>query len=351
MTLDFLLARIAAGDQPAADGPLHPRRDGRRRDPRPARRRLPSLRDRSDLARPPLRADALRQRPAGPDVSPRVGAHRRRALPRGRDRRPRYLLRELRRDGRDVRREPGCRHRRRRGRDVHLDCRRDPRRARRRAPALFAAAYGVRARATGRADDPVRRRAGARSRRAIGIVGRRRRATRLAEARARLLDRRGERPQPARDDKALAAWNGLAIGALADAARLLGRGGSDAAQRYRDGAIAAADAILAGLRGPDGRLGARGRTAARPARASSRTTPISPTACSPCTRRPSTSAGSSRPGSSRTRSSTTSPTRPAASSTRPTTTKRSSRDRRTRRTTRRRPAARWRRVSSSGLPP
>ena len=43
-------------------------------------------------------------------------------------------------------------------------------------------------------------------------------ASRLAEARALLLARRGKRPQPARDDKALAAWNGLAIAAFADAA-------------------------------------------------------------------------------------------------------------------------------------
>ncbi|MEX1170256.1 MAG: thioredoxin domain-containing protein, partial [Chloroflexota bacterium] len=40
---------------------------------------------------------------------------------------------------------------------------------------------------------------------------------RLASARERLLGHRRERPQPARDDKALAAWNGLAIAAFADA--------------------------------------------------------------------------------------------------------------------------------------
>ena len=78
------------------------------------------------------------------------------------------------------------------------------------------------------------------------------REARLAGARARLLERRAGRPQPARDDKALAAWNGLAIGALADAARLLP---SPAAERYRAAAVEAADQILAGLRRPDGRLG------------------------------------------------------------------------------------------------
>jgi len=71
----------------------------------------------------------------------------------------------------------------------------------------------------------------------------------LAASRARLLERRAGRPQPARDDKALAAWNGLAIGALADAGRAFPE------PRYIDAAIAAADQILAGLRRPDGRLG------------------------------------------------------------------------------------------------
>ena len=75
------------------------------------------------------------------------------------------------------------------------------------------------------------------------------REARLADARARLLAVRAQRPQPARDDKALAAWNGLAIAAFADAGRLLGE------RRYVDTAIAAADQIQAGLRRADGRLG------------------------------------------------------------------------------------------------
>jgi hypothetical protein len=44
-----------------------------------------------------------------------------------------------------------------------------------------------------------------------------------AEVRDRLLAARLERPQPARDDKVVTAWNGLAIAALADAGVLLGR--------------------------------------------------------------------------------------------------------------------------------
>ena len=68
--------------------------------------------------------------------------------------------------------------------------------------------------------------------------------SRLASARATLLARRRRRPQPARDDKALAAWNGLAIAAFADAG-----------QGFISAAVAAAGEILAGLRRPDGRLG------------------------------------------------------------------------------------------------
>ncbi|MFI2752976.1 thioredoxin domain-containing protein [Cellulomonas sp. P22] len=48
-------------------------------------------------------------------------------------------------------------------------------------------------------------------------------AERLAAVRRRLLKARRARPQPARDDKVVAAWNGLAIAALADAGAILGR--------------------------------------------------------------------------------------------------------------------------------
>jgi len=71
---------------------------------------------------------------------------------------------------------------------------------------------------------------------------------RLARARDALLERRQARPQPARDDKVLAAWNGLAIGALADAGRLPG------GDRYVAEAAHAAEAVLARLRNADGRL-------------------------------------------------------------------------------------------------
>ena len=46
---------------------------------------------------------------------------------------------------------------------------------------------------------------------------------RLARVRGRLLEVRGERVRPALDDKILTSWNGLMIGALADAGRFLDR--------------------------------------------------------------------------------------------------------------------------------
>ncbi len=82
---------------------------------------------------------------------------------------------------------------------------------------------------------------------------------RLTTARARLFPVRGARDQPNRDDKALAAWNGLAIAALADGARMLdlatAGGDAPAAARYLAAAVGAAEAITSGLLGADGRLG------------------------------------------------------------------------------------------------
>jgi uncharacterized protein YyaL (SSP411 family) len=44
------------------------------------------------------------------------------------------------------------------------------------------------------------------------------------ETRSRLLELREQRPQPGRDDKAIASWNGLALAALAEGGRRLRRG-------------------------------------------------------------------------------------------------------------------------------
>ena len=80
----------------------------------------------------------------------------------------------------------------------------------------------------------------------------------LAEARARLLALRGLRPQPARDDKALAGWNGLAIAAFADMVAALEATGdardAELAPGYRAVAARAAETILTRLGTPDGRL-------------------------------------------------------------------------------------------------
>jgi len=81
----------------------------------------------------------------------------------------------------------------------------------------------------------------------------------LGTSRALLLEARDRRTQPNRDDKALAAWNGLAIAAFAGAASAMAddADADDAeaspAGRYRDIAIGAATTIVDGL-WRDGRL-------------------------------------------------------------------------------------------------
>jgi uncharacterized protein len=61
---------------------------------------------------------------------------------------------------------------------------------------------------------------------------------RWASVRERLLAARGARVRPARDDKVVAAWNGLVIASLAEAGTLLDE------RAYVDAAVAAADLLL-----------------------------------------------------------------------------------------------------------
>jgi uncharacterized protein len=66
--------------------------------------------------------------------------------------------------------------------------------------------------------------------------------------RAALLEARARRVRPGLDDKRLAAWNALAIGALAEAGAVLGRAD------YVDAARAGAAFVLERMRTPEGRL-------------------------------------------------------------------------------------------------
>ncbi len=70
---------------------------------------------------------------------------------------------------------------------------------------------------------------------------------RWQDVRRRLLAARAGRPQPARDDKVVASWNGLAVTALAEHGALTGAAG------FRDAAVALAE-VLADRHLIDGRL-------------------------------------------------------------------------------------------------
>ncbi|HSD83221.1 MAG TPA: thioredoxin domain-containing protein, partial [Anaerolineae bacterium] len=74
----------------------------------------------------------------------------------------------------------------------------------------------------------------------------------LAEARRKLFQAREQRVKPGRDEKVLAAWNGLMLAAFAEAARdpSLGARG----EAYRSAAEHNAEILLREMRGHDGRL-------------------------------------------------------------------------------------------------
>ena len=73
-------------------------------------------------------------------------------------------------------------------------------------------------------------------------------AAEVARSRVELFALRELRVRPATDDKVLAAWNAMAISALAEAGRALGE------PRYVEAAVTAAGFVLTELRAPDGRL-------------------------------------------------------------------------------------------------
>jgi uncharacterized protein YyaL (SSP411 family) len=68
------------------------------------------------------------------------------------------------------------------------------------------------------------------------------------ESRARVRAVRDERPQPFRDDKAIASWNGLALAALAESARRLER------EDWLAAAVRLGAFLLGPLQGDDGRV-------------------------------------------------------------------------------------------------
>ena len=138
-------------------------------------------------------------------------------------------------------------------------------------------------------------------------------AERLPALRARMLEARLLRPQPGLDDKALASWNGMALAALAEGARVLERPGSARCRRAVR-RVPARPALAAGRhplahppRRPqlDRRLPGRSRPGRRRASGS-------------CIERRSTRAGSPRHGGSRCWPTRASPTpRAPAGATRP----------------------------------
>ena len=180
---------------------------------RPARRRLRALLRRRPLGGPALREDALRQRPAAAGLHPPAPRDGLPAGPTGRTGDGRVpAARPAHRRGR-LRLGPRRGHRRGRGPDLRVDARparRGARRGRRSPgprPCSRSPTAGPSSTAPPRSScwpTPTT-------------------SAWWAAARGRLLDARGQRPQPGRDDKVVTSWNGLAIAALADAGTLFER--------------------------------------------------------------------------------------------------------------------------------
>jgi uncharacterized protein YyaL (SSP411 family) len=80
----------------------------------------------------------------------------------------------------------------------------------------------------------------------------------LDDGKRKLLGVRSQRVWPGRDEKILTSWNGLMIGALAQAAAVLGR------PAYAEAAARAADFLLTRMRGSDRRLWRTYRASSQP---------------------------------------------------------------------------------------
>lgn len=162
-------------------------------------------------------------------------------------------------------------------------------------------------------------------------------ADRVARVRTALLAARELRPRPGRDDKVVAAWNGLAIAALAETGAYFDR--PDLVER----ATEAADLLVRVHMGDTARLDRTSRDGrAAGTQGCWRTTATWPRASSPWPRSPARGSGWSSPASCSTSCSCTSPARAVGSTTRRTTPSSSSAARRTPPTTRLRRAGRRR---------
>ena len=214
-TLEF--AAPARRRARARDGRPDARRDGRGRDVRPRRRRLPPLLGRRPLARAALREDALRQRAARARVPARLARAPARSATARSSRRPSATC---------------C---------ASSSC----------PSGGFASAQdadtdGVEGLTfTWTEEEGVPAELLEPFEHGRSIV----RGELDPELRARLFEVRERRPKPLRDDKAIASWNGLALAALAEAARRLER-----PRLARDARAGSREFLLGPLSDADGRL-------------------------------------------------------------------------------------------------